>query len=703
MKRLLGYASQWSVRPGDTVDFFLSSEPEETVSLDIVRVINGAPAALDLRPIPGATLGSRPVANQPIRTGSYLTLTTQDGFAQRGVTVAFSVKPTRDALACILDTGTLRLWRDAGGSLALEGAGGPNRVACQRIGRGKWHSVRIVLDAIEQSAVVTVETASAGPASTISIPLPLGWQGIQSLSLGAKTDGSSALDGVVSGFRLWGADESSPDIALDFRDRLDCDQLTNRGTAKVDARLVNAPTRGVPGPNWAGQAFSPAEDQALYDAVHFHSDDLEDARWEASASWVIPPGFESGSYALRARGSTETTYVPFFVNPARAAPCRPVALLASTFTYHAYANHRIALESPEYEISELSALPVLDEELQTLQHMPELGASHYDRHVDGHPIYVTTRRRPILNMTPDTSNWSYNADTSITAFLHAREIDHDIVTDDLLHNEGVSALDGCRVLITGTHPEYLSTCEWDALVAFLDRGGRLIYLGGNGFYWRVAIAQDRPWLMELRRAESGARYNEAEPAEYHMQFNGERGGLWRRLGRPPQGLVGVGMVADGWDRGAGYRLTDAARDPRVAFAFEGVHGDVLGAPCDAHPGAAGQEVDAADPELGTPDHALVIASSTMLGAGYYLAPEEVVFLHSATTGDVNARVRADLTFFETPAGGAVFSTGSIAWGAAMAAEQGRTDVGRLTENAIRRFGDPRPFAFPQASGPGGDG
>ncbi|TIX13180.1 MAG: hypothetical protein E5V44_06950, partial [Mesorhizobium sp.] len=131
----------------------------------------------------------------------------QDGFAQRCVTVAFSVKPTRDALACILDTGTLRLWRDAGGSLALESAGGPNRVACQRMGRGKWHSVRIVLDAIEQSAVVTVETASAGPASTISIPVPLGWQGIQSLSLGAKTDGSSALDGVVSGFRLWGADE----------------------------------------------------------------------------------------------------------------------------------------------------------------------------------------------------------------------------------------------------------------------------------------------------------------------------------------------------------------------------------------------------------------------------------------------------------------------------------------------------------------
>ncbi|TGS80306.1 large subunit of N,N-dimethylformamidase, partial [Mesorhizobium sp. M3A.F.Ca.ET.175.01.1.1] len=127
-------------------------------------------------------------------------------------------------------------------------------------------------------------------------------------------------------------------------------------------------------------------------------------------------------------------------------------MLASTFTYHAYATHRIALESPEYEISELSALPVLDEELQTLQHMPELGASHYDRHVDGHPIYVTTRRRPILNMTPDTSNWSYNADTSIKALLHAREIDHDIVTDDLLHNEGVSALDGCRVLITGTHP-----------------------------------------------------------------------------------------------------------------------------------------------------------------------------------------------------------------------------------------------------------
>ena len=27
----------------------------------------------------------------------------------------------------------------------------------------------------------------------------------------------------------------------------------------------------------------------------------------------------------------------------------------------------------------------------------------------------------------------------------------------------------------------------DALQAYLDRGGRLMYLGGNGFYWRIAF------------------------------------------------------------------------------------------------------------------------------------------------------------------------------------------------------------------------
>ena len=32
-----------------------------------------------------------------------------------------------------------------------------------------------------------------------------------------------------------------------------------------------------------------------------------------------------------------------------------------------------------------------------------------------------------------------------------------------------------------------------------------MYLGGNGFYWRVAAHQDLPGVLEVRRAEGGIR------------------------------------------------------------------------------------------------------------------------------------------------------------------------------------------------------
>ena len=54
-------------------------------------------------------------------------------------------------------------------------------------------------------------------------------------------------------------------------------------------------------------------------------------------------------------------------------------------------------------------------------------------------------------------------------------------------------------------------------------------------------------------------------------------------------------------------------------------------------------------------------------------------------------VRADMVFFETPGGGAVFSVGSISWFGALARNGYDNDVSRITENVVRRFLDPAPF------------
>ena len=62
------------------------------------------------------------------------------------------------------------------------------------------------------------------------------------------------------------------------------------------------------------------------------------------------------------------------------------------------------------------------------------------------------------------------------------------------------------------------------------------------------------------------------------------------------------------------------------------------------------------------------------------------------SGSQHANVRADMTFFETAAGGAVFSVGSIAWCGSLSHNRYDNNVSRITGNVLRRFLDPTPFA-----------
>jgi hypothetical protein len=55
---------------------------------------------------------------------------------------------------------------------------------------------------------------------------------------------------------------------------------------------------------------------------------------------------------------------------------------------------------------------------------------------------------------------------------------------------------------------------------YRDGGGHLLYLGGNGFYWRIALHSDAEDILESRRAEDGIRAWAAEPGEYYNAFDG---------------------------------------------------------------------------------------------------------------------------------------------------------------------------------------
>ncbi len=371
----------------------------------------------------------------------------------------------------------------------------------------------------------------------------------------------------------------------------------------------------------------------------------------------------------------------------RGAATAAVALLMPTCTYMAYANHRQLIEGADF----ITARTRLRPEHEYVRAHREVAPSHYEEHADGSGVMFSSRRRPVLNLRPGADGWNFTPDTDLDAYLTRTGIGHDVIADEDVHIDGLAALEPYRVVVTGTHPEYWSTAMLDALTAWQRRGGRLMYLGGNGFYWRVAFSESWPGAMELRRAEDGVRNWQTGPGESYHAFGGEYGGLWRRLGRAPNEVVGIGFAAQGFERATHYRVADGARQSRAGWILDGVDGELIGT-SGLGGGAAGQEIDRYDTRLGSPHHAVVLASATDFGPDMLRTKEE--FGGSIAFPTPDPYVRADMVFFETPAGGAVFAVGSISWFGALARDGYDNDVARITTNVLRRFADPAPFPPP---------
>lgn len=154
------------------------------------------------------------------------------------------------------------------------------------------------------------------------------------------------------------------------------------------------------------------------------------------------------------------------------------------------------------------------------------------------------------------------------------------------------------------------------------------------------------------------------------------------------------MSSQGFDISEPYELTAQASDPRARFIFEGFEttaGRRIGDFGLSGGGAAGLEIDRADRALGTPNHALVIASSRRHTDIYLMVPEDILDPTPDMSGTQSPLIRADMTFFETRGGGAVFSTSSIAWAGAMAWNGYDNEISQITGNVLRRFKDPTPF------------
>ena len=88
----------------------------------------------------------------------------------------------------------------------------------------------------------------------------------------------------------------------------------------------------------------------------------------------------------------------------------------------------------------------------------------------------------------------------------------------------------------------------------------------------------------------------------------------------------------------------------------------------------------------------MLASSERHTDLYLMTPEDMNDPVPGLGGTEAEIIRADMVFFETQNGGAVFSTGSIAWAGSLPHAGYDNDVARITTNVLNRFLEEAPFA-----------
>ena len=742
-KQVTGYCEPWALRAGETIRLMASSHQPGPARIDITQIVCGDPTrygpGFEERPAPTAGSWSVTLDEEPLIPGSYgvATLDRVSGASRLGLRVwlmpTLLDRPARIATLCARVANAsadaamveaLHLDLADGRAVASTSVAGKEAqvvVDDLPLTRNRWYLLDAELDLDVGTLSATVTTAisdspgrdaveggrlsdlsisrleaeldgatgedgsrhGASGAASVEAPIGAGVLAPAELWLGAGP-GGERFDGRLARPLLRAGDSTvSWDLSADMAGRtVPADDL-----ASGPIVLHQLPTRAITGPAWDGSAHRWADNPAHFDAVHFHHDDLYDAGWDTTVTATLPDDLPSGIYAFRVRGEAGEDRVPFFVRPRSGARTNDVALLMPTATYMAYANHRMLFEGADFIPTKTRLRP----EHAYIRDHPELGLSHYEKHPDRSGVMFSSRRRPVLNLRPGADGWNFTPDTDINAFLEHLEIGHDIVTDEDLHADGVEAIAPYRVLVTGTHPEYWSTAMLDALADWQRNGGRLMYLGGNGFYWRVSFSDDWPGAMELRRAEDGVRNWQTGPGESYHAWGGEYGGMWRRQGRAPNEICGIGFAAQGFEKATYFVRDPGADSSRAAWILDGVPGERLGT-SGLGGGAAGQELDRYDVRLGSPRHAVVLASATTFGPDMLRTKEE--FEGSVDFPTPDPMVRADVVFYETPNGGAVFSVGSISWFGALARDGYDNDIARITANVVRRFADPEPFPLP---------
>lgn len=380
----------------------------------------------------------------------------------------------------------------------------------------------------------------------------------------------------------------------------------------------------------------------------------------ASAPQVTAPA-RSGLYYLHAEGESGDFFsFPWVVAPAQ--PAAPIAVLASTNTWNAYNN--FGGRSNYINAEGLPATPTINAR-QDLVRYTTTGA--YNAWVFPDEAY-----RPLSFDRPEPCNF-IPVDELVTNPIRGRQQCHlapaewrllgwleregfayDFYAEAQLHF-GQIDLDAYKVLILSTHPEYWSRAMYERVKDWVHkRGGHLMYLGGNGLNCEIEFLDEATMKCNSQLVSALGGVEMRDPHNPDLLYESR---MHRRL-ESEANLLGVLYSDSGAMTAAPYAVKD---DTHWVFAGTGLcNGDLFGE-ASLHEripgGASGHETDKRTP----------------------YSPPGVHLLAKGTNPDDGG---AEMVYYETASGGAVFSVGSITWPASILVDDG---VSRITANVINRF------------------
>ncbi len=238
------------------------------------------------------------------------------------------------------------------------------------------------------------------------------------------------------------------------------------------------------------------------------------------------------------------------------------------------------------------------------------------------------------------------AEWRMLGWLEREGFGYDLYSEYQLHS-GVLNLDAYKALAIGVHPEYWSRTMYERIKDWVwSRGGKLIYLGGNGLNCEIEFPDNATMRCNSQVPDPGGMGTTQFESRFHRRIESEANLL--------------GVVCD--DRGimtsAPYRVMQpghwifegAGLKEGDLFGHESLHERVPG-------GASGHETDKRSGS----------------------SPANTVILAKGVNPDGGG---AEMAYYETSSGGAVYSAGSITYAASLLIDD---LMAKITRTVIERM------------------